>query len=134
MIWQKIKEERFVLLWLALLGMLRAMHEIAKFRADWSWLPQWDYPFGIMTPPLDSYHVYGGLFAITIIAGFRLQLRDAYRYGVLIVTPFWVALIIIAVEYLIFFWVFTLFYHGLFMKAEFMQWDYIIPLYKLFGG
>ena len=128
MIWQKIKEEKFILLFLALLGMLRAMHEIAKFRADWSWLPQWDYPFGLTTPPLDSYHVYGGLFAITIIAGFRLKLKQE------VVNPFWVALIIIAVEYLIFFWVFTLFYHGLFMKAEFMQWDYIIPLYKMFAG
>ena len=128
MIWQKIKEERFILLFLALLGMLRAMHEIAKFRPDWSWLPQWGYPFGITTPPLDSYHVYGGLFAITIIAGFRLKLKQEVS------NPFWVALIIIAVEYLIFFWVFTLFYHGLFMKVEFMQWDYIIPLFKLFGG
>ena len=125
---KKLNEEKYILLWLALLGMLRAMHEIAKFRSDWSWLPQWDYPFGLTTPPLDSYHVYGGLFAIIIIAGFRLKLKQQ------IVNPFWVTLIIIAAEYLIFFWVFTLFYHGLFMKVEFMQWDYIIPLYKLLAG
>ena len=130
MIWQKIKEERFILLFLALLGMLRAMHEIAKFRPDWSWLPQWGYPFGVTTPPLDSYHVFGGLFAITIIAGFRLKLRPYLR--AIKQDSFLLTSIIIAVEYLIFFWVFTLFYHGLFMKAEFMQWDYIIPLYKTF--
>ena len=27
---------------------------------------EWDYPFGLTTPPLDSYHIYGGLFALAI--------------------------------------------------------------------
>jgi len=139
MIWQKIKEEKWILLFLALIGMLRAMHEIAKFRADWSWLPQWDYPFGITTPPFDSYHVYGGLFALIIITGYRLSLRGKTTgFGVSMVIKqvpsnnLWVTAIIIALEYIWFFWVFTLFYHGLFMKPEFMQWDYVLPLYKIF--
>jgi len=140
MIWQKIKEEKFVLLWLALLGMLRAMHEISKFRPDWSWLPQWDYPFGIMIPPLDSYHVYGGLFILFVILGFRLVLRGKVT-GVgeqmkIINVPtnkLWIWIIIVIVEmYGSLFFVFDLFYHGLFMKPEFMQWDYVIPFYNTF--
>src|SRR3989304_268627 len=76
-IWNKIKEEKFILLFLALLSMLRAAHEISKFRIDRSWLPTWDYPFGLMNPPLDSYHFFGGLFVLILIAGLRLNLRAA---------------------------------------------------------
>lgn len=121
-----IKSEKFVLLFLALLGMLRAAHEISKFRWNMSWLPKWDYPFGITSPPFDSYHTYGGLFVLMIIAGYRLNLQTA-------INKWWEALIIVAVEFVFFFWIFNLFYHGLFMKPEYMQWEYIIPFMKFWS-
>lgn len=122
-IWNKIKAERSVLLFLTLLSAIRAMHEISKFRYNWSWLPKWDYPFGITSPPFDSYHVYGGLFILTIIAGYRLQLRK-------VIDKWYESAAIVIVEYVFFFWVFNLFYHVIFMKAEFMQWEYVIPFMK----
>lgn len=121
-----IKTENFVLLFLTLLGMLRAMHEISKFRWNMSWLPKWDYPFGITSPPFDSYHVYGGLFVLMIIAGFRFDLQTS-------INKWWEAILIVIVEYVFFFWVFNLFYHGLFMKPEYMQWEYIIPFMKFWS-
>lgn len=122
-IWNKIKSEKYVLLFLTLLSAMRAMHEISKFRYNWSWLPRWDYPFGITSPPFDSYHFYGGLFILTIIAGYRLQLRK-------VIDKWYESIVIVIVEYVFFFWVFNLFYHVIFMKAGFMQWEYVIPLMK----
>lgn len=141
-IWQIIKEERKIILFLAVLGMLRAAHEISKFRINMSWLPSWDYPFGITTPPLDSYHVYGGLFVLVLIAGLRLKLRVSNiivntesglkKAGV---NTWWQSVIIVLGEmYLCYFWVFDLFYHGLFMKPEYYQWEYIIPFLTIIQG
>jgi len=140
-IWQKIKEEKWILLFLSLLGMFRAMHEISKFRIEWSWLPSWGYPFGLTSPPLDSYHVYGGLFVLTLIAGLRLKLRNSNlivnrknALGDYIgltqvgVNSWWQALIIVIVEmYAAYFYVFDWFYHVIFMLPEFRQWEYVIP-------
>lgn len=122
-IWNKIKSEKYVLLFLTLLSAMRATHEISKFRWNMSWLPKWDYPFGITSPPFDSYHVYGGLFILTIIAGYRLQLRK-------VIDKWYESIVIVIVEYVFFFWVFNLFYHVIFMKAEFTQWEYVIPFMK----
>ena len=154
-IWNKIKEEKFILLFLALLSMLRAAHEISKFRWQMSWLPRWDYPFGLMNPPLDSYHFFGGLFVLILIAGLRLNLRAVTSKTVVnrkdkngdyigiseiaikkgqFKNTWWETILIIVVQYLFYFWVFDLFYHGLFMKPEFMQWGYIIPLLKFIQG
>lgn len=146
-IWTKIKEEKYILLFLALLGVLRAAHEISKFRAQMSWLPEWDYPFGLTTPPLDSYHFFGGLFVLILIAGLRLKLRFSNiivnnkndkgdyiglsRSGV---NTWWQSALIICVQYLFYFYVFDWFYHVLFMKAEFMQFEYVIPLLKFIQG
>lgn len=151
-IWNKIKEERYIILFLAVLAMFRAMHEISKFRIDRSWLPSWGYPFGITSPPLDSYHVFGGLFVLVLIAGLRLKLRGEYsdlkrmainrkdgkgdyvglseveveRKVIMPVNPFWVTILIVLVEmYAVYFWVFDWFYHVIFMKPEFMEWKYI---------
>ena len=146
-IWQKIKEENWILLFLSLLGMFRAMHEISKFRIEWSWLPRWGYPFGLTSPPLDSYHVYGGLFVLILIAGFRLKLRDTMKQpfnvnrkdkkgdyigitqvGIKVnANRWWETILIVGVEYLLFFYVFDWFYHVIFMLPEFRQWEYVIP-------
>jgi len=121
-IWTKIKEEKYIILFLAVLAIFRAMHEISKFRIDRSWLPSWDYPFGIKAPPLDSYHVYGGLFVLVLIAGLRLKLRIIGQS----VNTWWQSVLIVIVEmYLIYFWIFDWFYHVIFMKPEFMEWKYI---------
>lgn len=145
-IWVKIKEERWILLFLAVIGMLRATHEISKFRWQWSWLPKWDYPFGITSPPFDSYHVYGGLFALAIIAGLRLKLRisdvivnrknekgDYIGITEVGVNRWWQAAIIIVAEYVWFFFFFTLFYHVIFMLPEHQEWGKAIFFLKWFG-
>lgn len=146
-IWNKIKAEKFVLLFLALLGMFRAMHEISKFRIDRSWLPSWGYPFGITSPPLDSYHVYGGLFVLALIAGLRMKLRDTREpynvnrknklgdyVGITQVgmgqEKFWQSALIVLIEmYAVYFYVFNWFYHVIFMLPEFREWQYVIPFY-----
>lgn len=146
-IWKKVKEEKFILLFLTLLSMLRAAHEISKFRAQMSWLPKWDYPFGLTTPPLDSYHFFGGLFVLILITGLRLKLRvsniivnnknekgDYIGITEVGVNTWWQAILIICFEYLFYFWVFDLFYHGLFMKPGYFQIEYIIPLVKFLEG
>jgi len=136
-IWTKIKEEKFILLFLVLIAMLRATHEISKFRPQRSWLPEWNYPFGITSPPLDSYHFYGGLFVLIIIAGLRLNLRvsniivnrkkDGDYVGIAEagINTFWQSVLIIFVEYNFFFWMFDWFYHVIFMMPEFVQWEYV---------
>lgn len=122
-----IKIDSVVLGFLAGLGMVRATHEIAKFRPNYSWLPQWVYPFGITSPPLDSYHVYGGLFVLVLLFGLKTTTRSQ-------TLKWYEGASLIVVEFLVYFWVFDLFYHGIFMKPEFMDWSYVVPFYKLIEG
>ena len=134
---KKIREEKWILLFLAALSMVRAAHEISKFRWQMSWLPRWDYPFGITTPPLDSYHFFGGLFVLMLISGLRLKLRisnlivNRKKNGDYIgitevgVNSWWQTILIICFEYLFYFYVFDWFYHVIFMKPEFVQWEYV---------
>ena len=120
-IWSKIVEEKFVLLFLTLLGMFRGFHEVSKFRIDMTWIWIWDYPFGIKSPPLDAYHVYGGLFSLAIIAGFRLRLLKNIKSNHLLI-----ALAIIVVEFFYMFWIFDLFYHVVLMLEKYNQWEYVL--------
>ena len=121
----KIKEEKFVLIFLSILAMIRAAHEISKFRFERTWIWIWDYPFGIKSPPFDSYHVYGGLFVLAIIAGLRMDLKKVVSRNNLLT-----ASIIIVIEFIYFFWIFDVFYHVVFMLEEFKQWNYIMWFIK----
>ena len=60
----------FNLILLTIGGILRAMNHIAIFRPALSWVPQWKYPFGIPRPPMDSEHIYGGLFFVWMLCVF----------------------------------------------------------------
>lgn len=82
-----------------------------------------------------------------LIAGLRLKLRisniivnnkndkgDFIGVTEVGVNAWWQSVLIICVEYLFYFYVFDWFYHVLFMKAEFMQFEYVIPLLKFIQG
>jgi hypothetical protein len=124
--WLKKKwtEEKWVIIFLIILSMLRALHEISKFRIEWSWIPSWGYPFGIESPPFDSYHVYGGLFVLIFIAGFRVSLRDE------IINRWYEIIPIVLIQFGIYFYSFNWFYHVIFMKPTFMQFEYVVPFLK----
>ncbi len=128
--WRLFNREKFVLVFLSLLAMLRALHEISKFRIDMTWIPLWGYPFGVQSPPFDSYHVYGGLFVLVFLSGLRLRLLKKCDHIKCICIPLWGTGIIITFEFIFYFWIFNLFYHVIFMTSEFIQWEYVIPFIK----
>jgi hypothetical protein len=153
MIWIKIKEERWILLFLAVLGIIRAYWHLSWFRPTWTWLPIWDYPFGIKSPPFDTFHVIGGIFAVMIIVGSRLNLRKVMKepfnvnrkdrngdyIGVTQVgtktqaNKWWIDVLIVAFEFVWFFFFFGLFYHVIFMLPEHQEWSKAIFFLKWFG-
>jgi hypothetical protein len=145
-IWVKIKEERWILLFLAILGVIRAYWHISTFKPDSTWLPIWDYPFGIESPPFDTLHVMGGLFILMIIIGLRMKLRidniivnrkssDGDYIGLtrVGVNNWWQTYLIVIVEFCFLFFVFDLFYHVLFMLPEHQEWGKAIFFLKWFG-
>lgn len=117
-----------LLIWLVIGALLRACWHISKFRPQMSWIPEWDYPFGIKRPPLDSFHIYGGLFTLWMITVFFIKpdvitINFTTSYLLLLashVTAYWV----------IFFWYFSLFYHVILIKPGYRQWSYLIPIIK----
>jgi len=151
----KIKEERWILLFLALLGIIRAYWHVSWFRPNWTWLPIWDYPFGIKSPPFDTFHTVGGFFALTLIAGLRMNLRTIPKgrtiinrknnqgdyigiteidTGITVIrNKWWENCLIIGFEFIWFFWFFTMFYHVIFMTAEHQEWSKAIFFLKYFG-
>ena len=113
----------FNLILLTLGGILRAVHHIAIYRYDKSWLPQWDYLFGIRRPPLNSSHIYAGLFIVWMLYVFIKT--SNWR---LFVWNDWDLLIHIVIYFLYFFYIFSLYFHVFLIKKEYRDWSYFIPL------
>ena len=136
---KKLLEEKNILLFLSALGIIRAAHEISKFRINMTWIPVWDYPFNYKNIPLDSYHFYGGLFAVLMIIGFRSKLKisnlivnTSTGLKQIGVNRWYETILIIGFEFLFYFYCFDVFYHVIFMKFAFMQFDYLVPFLTLF--
>lgn len=108
-------------------ALLRACWHISKFRPQMSWIPIWDYPFGIKRPPLDAFHVYGGLFALWMIFVILLQ----PNWILFAFTDYWLLITVHLVLYwVVFFYFFSAFYHVILMKPGYRQWEYLIPIIK----
>lgn len=115
---RQLSEPARVSLYVSLLfasSVARALDQIMRFSREWvSWLPAWVFDWDIGWPStFDAVHIYMGITLIGFGVAFLFTPAATGRI------PKW---LFVAVSIVLYYQVFNLFYHVIFIKPEFWRW------------
>ncbi len=118
------------LIWIILILMtaLSAFRDLIIFGAHRTWLPVWTTGWN-----LDSMHASGGAFTLLMALLVVIIAQPKYRTRMLMfrIKPVSLNLTLhICIYWVGFYWLRNIFYHIILRKAEFIEWEYLLP----FGG
>jgi hypothetical protein len=120
-----------ILFWLIIGAFLRAVWHISLFKPKYGCVPQWEYPFNIKRPPLDSMHVYGGLFTLWYIFIILLQPDIIWLHFFNSTSSVMVFSAHLVLYWFFFFYWFNIFYHIILIKRGYRNWNYLFYEFKL---
>jgi len=119
--------------WLILfiiLSLLSAYEETLQLiqRGDWArevtWLPIWETAWDGTWKLFDTHHLVFGLFALVMMILLTSERKNIFTLKNKILTE----TAHILIYWWIFFWIRNLGMHVIFMKYEFIRWEYLLPV------
>ena len=121
-----------------MLALLSAYEEIMQLiqRGSWhigmTWLPIWETAWDGKWKLFDSHHFIFGLFVLAFACVLRMQPKYFFKLQLRFFSDKWNTWITegmhIVIVWWAFFWIRNIGMHVLFMRSEYIRWEYLLPI------